>query len=245
MNFFTHLGRYLLMIKGMFSKPENSRLYWKELMHQCNEIGVRSIGIVVIISVFLGAVTTVQTAYQLVTPLIPKTVIAVIVRDNIILELAPTLICVVLAGVVGSRIASELGNMRISEQIDALEIMGINTKTYLILPKIVAALIVVPCLVIVAAVLGIWGGKVAGELSGILPPEIYNQGLLEDFIPYNVFFAMSKAYTYAFIISSIPAYYGYHVQGGSLEIGRAGTKSVIVSCILILLADYALAAILL
>lgn len=233
------------MIKGMVSKPENWKLYWKELMHQCNEIGVRSIGIVVIISVFLGAVTTVQTAYQLVTPLIPKSVIAVIVRDNIILELAPTLICVVLAGVVGSRIASELGNMRISEQIDALEIMGINTKAYLIMPKILAALIVVPCLVILAAVLGIWGGKVAGELSGILPNEIFNQGLLEDFIPYNVFFAMSKAYTYSFIISSIPAYYGYHVQGGSLEIGRAGTKSVIVSCILILLADYALAAILL
>ena len=245
MNFFTHLGRYLLMIKGMVSKPENWKLYWKELMHQCNEIGVRSIGIVVIISVFLGAVTTVQTAYQLVTPLIPKSVIAVIVRDNIILELAPTLICVVLAGVVGSRIASELGNMRISEQIDALEIMGINTKAYLVMPKILAALIVVPCLVILAAVLGIWGGKVAGELSGILPNEIFNQGLLEDFIPYNVFFAMSKAYTYSFIISSIPAYYGYHVQGGSLEIGRAGTKSVIVSCILILLADYALAAILL
>lgn len=221
------------------------RLYWKELMHQCNEIGIRSVGIVVIISIFLGAVTTVQTAYQLITPLIPKTVIAIIVRDNIILELAPTLICVVLAGVVGSRIASELGNMRISEQIDALEIMGINTKTYLILPKIVAALIVVPCLVVLAAVLGIWGGKMAGSLSGILPPEIYNDGLLEDFIPYNVVFAMSKTYTYAFIISSIPAYYGYHVQGGSLEIGRASTKSVIVSCILILLADYALAALLL
>ena len=120
MNFFTHFGRYLLMLKGMFSRPENMRLYWKELMHQCNEIGIRSVGIVVIISIFLGAVTTVQTAYQLITPLIPKTVIAIIVRDNIILELAPTLICVVLAGVVGSRIASELGNMRISEQIDAL-----------------------------------------------------------------------------------------------------------------------------
>lgn len=245
MNFFTHLGRYLLMLKEMFSRPENYRLYWKELMHQCNEIGVRSIGIVVIISIFLGAVTTVQTAYQLVTPLIPKTVIAVIVRDNIILELAPTLICVVLAGVVGSRIASELGNMRISEQIDALKIMGINTKTYLVLPKIIAALIVVPCLVVLAAVLGIWGGKMAGEISGILPPQTFNQGLLEDFIPYNVFFALSKTYTYAFIISSIPAYYGYHVEGGSLEIGRASTKSVIVSCILILLADYVLAAVLL
>ncbi|HMO31990.1 MAG TPA: ABC transporter permease [Lacibacter sp.] len=245
MNFFTHLGRYLLMLRQMISKPENWRLYWKELMHQCNEIGIRSIGIVVIISIFLGAVTTVQTAYQLVTPLIPKTVIAVIVRDNIILELAPTLICVVLAGVVGSRIASELGNMRISEQIDALKIMGINTKAYLVLPKILAALIVVPCLVVLAAVLGIWGGKVAGELSGILPPQTFDQGLLEDFIPYNVFFAMSKSYTYAFIISSIPAYFGYHVEGGALEIGRAGTKAVIVSCILILLADYALAAILL
>jgi phospholipid/cholesterol/gamma-HCH transport system permease protein len=245
MNLFTHIGRYLLMLRQMISRPENWRLYWKELMHQCNEIGVRSIGIVVIISVFLGAVTTVQTAYQLVSPLIAKTVIAVIVRDNIILELAPTLICVVLAGVVGSRIASELGNMRISEQIDALKIMGINTKAYLILPKIVAALIVVPFLVILAAVLGIWGGKFAGELSGILPAQIYNQGLLEDFIPYNVVFAMSKAYTYAFIISSVPAYYGYHVEGGALEIGRASTKSVIVSCILILFADYALAAILL
>lgn len=245
MHFFNHFGKYLLMLRDMFSKPENMRLYWKELMHQCNEIGIRSLGIVVIISIFLGAVTTVQTAYQLVTPLIPKTTIAVIVRDNIILELAPTLICVVLAGVVGSRIASELGNMRISEQIDALEIMGINTKTYLILPKIVAALIVVPFLVIVAAVLGIWGGKVAGELSGILAPNIYNAGLLEEFIPYNVFFAMSKAYTYAFIISSVPAYFGYYVKGGSLEIGRASTTSVIISCILILLADYALAAFLL
>ncbi|MFY7878767.1 MAG: MlaE family ABC transporter permease [Lacibacter sp.] len=245
MNFFTHLGRFLLMIKQMVTKPENWKLYWKELMHQCVEIGIRSVGIVAIISIFLGAVTTVQTAYQLVSPVIPRTVIAVIVRDNIILELAPTLTCVVLAGVVGSRIASELGNMRISEQIDALKIMGINTKAYLIMPKILAALIVVPCLVILAAVLGIWGGQVAGGISGILPFETFYQGLLEDFIPYNVFFALTKSYTYAFIISSIPAYYGYYVEGGSLEIGRAGTKSVIVSCILILLADYALAALLL
>jgi phospholipid/cholesterol/gamma-HCH transport system permease protein len=245
MNFFTHLGRYLLMLRGMISRPENWRLYWKELMHQCNEIGIRSLTIVIIISIFLGAVTTVQTAYQLISPFIPKTVIAVIVRDNIILELAPTLTCVVLAGVVGSRIASELGNMRISEQIDALRMMGINTKAYLVFPKIIAALIVVPCLVILAAVLGIWGGKVAGELSGILSPVTYNQGLLENFIPYNVFFALSKSYTYAFIISSVPAYFGYHVEGGALEIGRSGTKSVIVSCILILLADYVLAALLL
>jgi phospholipid/cholesterol/gamma-HCH transport system permease protein len=245
MNFLTHLGKYLMMLREMISKPENGRLYWKELMHQCNEIGLRSLTIVIIISIFLGAVTTVQTAYQLVTPFIPKTIIAVILRDNIILELAPTLTCVVLAGVVGSRIASELGNMRISEQIDALKMMGINTKTYLILPKIIAALLMVPLLVILAAVLGIWGGKVAGELSGILPASTFNQGLLENFIPYNVVFALSKSYTYAFIISSVPAYFGYHVEGGALEIGRASTRSVIMSCILILLADYVLAALLL
>ena len=189
MNFFTHLGRYLLMLKGMFTKPESMKLYWKELMHQCVEIGIGSLGIVVIISLFLGAVTTVQTAYQLVSPLIPQATIAVIVRDNIILELAPTLICVVLAGVVGSKIASELGNMRTTEQIDALEIMGINTKAYLVLPKILAALIMVPALVVVAAVLGIWGGRMAGVASGIISANIFDQGLLEDFIPYNVGYA--------------------------------------------------------
>lgn len=245
MNFFTHLGRYLLMLKGMFSKPENWKLYWKELMHQCVEIGIGSLGIVTIISLFLGAVTTVQTAYQLVSPLIPMSTIGIIVRDNIILELAPTLICVVLAGVVGSKIASELGNMRTTEQIDALEIMGINTKAYLVMPKILAALIMVPALVVIAAVLGIWGGRVAGAASGILSANIFDQGLLEEFIPYNVVFALSKAYTYAFIISSIPAYFGYHVKGGALEIGRASTTSVVISCILILFADYILAALLL
>ncbi|RTL59572.1 MAG: ABC transporter permease [Sphingobacteriales bacterium] len=245
MNFFTHLGRYLLMLKGMFSKPENYKIYWKELMHQCVEIGIGSLGIVAIISLFLGAVTTVQTAYQLVSPLIPMSTIGIIVRDNIILELAPTLICVVLAGVVGSKIASELGNMRTTEQIDALEIMGINTKAYLVMPKILAALIMVPALVVIAAVLGIWGGRVAGAASGILSANIFDQGLLEEFVPYNVFFALSKAYTYAFIISSIPAYFGYYVKGGALEIGRASTTSVVISCILILFADYILAALLL
>ena len=129
MSFFTHFGKYLLMLKGMFSKPENARLYWKEFMHQCAEIGVGSLGIVSIISVFMGAVSAVQTAYQLVSPLISKSTIAQIVRDTVILEFAPTLVCIVLAGVVGSKIASELGNMRVSEQIDALEIMGFNTKT--------------------------------------------------------------------------------------------------------------------
>jgi phospholipid/cholesterol/gamma-HCH transport system permease protein len=244
MSFFTHFGKYLLMLKGMFSKPENARLYWKEFMHQCAEIGVGSLGIVSIISVFMGAVSAVQTAYQLVSPLISKSTIAQIVRDTVILEFAPTLVCIVLAGVVGSKIASELGNMRVSEQIDALEIMGINTKTYLIMPKIAAAIVTIPMLVVLAMVLGIYGGRLAGSASGILSTDTYDRGLMENFMPYNVTFALIKAYTFAFIISSIPAYYGYYVKGGSLEIGRSSTTSVVVSCIMILLADYMLAAIL-
>ena len=245
MKFFSHFGRYLLMLKGMFSKPENAKLYWKEFMHQCSEIGIGSLGIVSIISVFMGAVSAVQTSYQLVSPLIPESTIAQIVRDTVILEFAPTLVCIVLAGVIGSKIASELGNMRVSEQIDALEIMGINTKTYLIMPKIAAALLTIPMLVVLAMVLGIYGGRLAGSASGILSANTYDQGLLQSFMPYNVIFALIKAYTFAFIISTVPAYYGYYVKGGSLEIGRSSTTSVVVSCVMILLADYALAALLL
>src|SRR6195256_2234369 len=177
MNIFTELGRYILMLKDMFSKPENMRMYWKEFMHQCVEIGIRSLGIVIIISIFMGAVSTIQTAYQLVTPLIPLSTIAQIVRDTVILEFAPTLVCIVLAGVVGSKIASELGNMRVSEQIDALEIMGINTKGYLVMPKILAALIMIPMMVVISAVLGIWGGRFASTVSGILSTRTFDRGL--------------------------------------------------------------------
>jgi len=235
----------MIMLKGMFARPENGRMYWREFMHQCSEIGIGSLGIVAIISVFIGAVSTIQTAYQLVSPLIPLLTIAQIVRDTVILEFAPTLVCIVLAGVAGSRIASELGNMRVSEQIDALEIMGINSRAYLILPKIVAALIMIPLLVVIAMVLGIWGGRLAGTMAGIIPANIYDKGLTELFVPYNVYFALTKSYVFAFIISSIPAYYGYHVRGGALEIGRASTKAVVVSCVLILFADYILSALLL
>lgn len=243
MNFFTHFGAYLLMLKNMFTKPENWRMYWKELMHQCVEIGIGSLPIVVIISLFLGAVTTVQTAYQLVSPLVPAATIAQIVRDSMILELSPTVVSIVLAGVVGSKIASELGNMRVSEQIDAQEIMGINTKNYLIFPKIIASLLVIPCLIVMSAALGIWGGRTAAAMTGILATDIFDMGLRSNLNLYNLTFSLYKAYTFAFIISSIPAYYGYNVKGGALEIGRASTTAVVVSCILILFADYALAAI--
>lgn len=244
-NFLTEVGRYLLMIKRMFSRPENWKMYWKEFMHQCSEIGIGSLGIVAIISIFMGAVSSVQTSYQLTNPLIPLETVSQIVRDTVILEFAPTLVSIVLAGVVGSKIAGELGNMRVSEQIDALEIMGINTKAYLVLPKILAALVMIPMLVVIAMVLGIWGGRLAGVGAGIVSAETYDKGLLAGFVAYNVFFALSKAYTFAFIISSIPAFFGYHVKGGALEIGRASTRAVVVSCIMILFADYILAAILL
>ena len=245
MTIFSDIGRYLLMLKGMFSRPENGRMYWKEFIHQCTEIGVGSLGIVAIISIFIGAVSTIQTAYQLVTPLIPKSTIAQIVRDTIVLEFAPTLVCIVLAGVAGSRIASELGNMRVSEQIDALEIMGINTKTYLILPKIIAALLMIPLLVALAMGLGIWGGRLAGIMSGIIDGSTFDKGLREYFDPFTVKFALIKAYVFAFIISSVASFYGYYVKGGALEIGRASTKAVVVSCIVILFADYILSALLL
>lgn len=244
-SFFTHLGRYILMLKSMFHKPENFKMYWKEFMHQCVEIGIGSLPIVLIISIFLGAVTAVQTAYQLISPLVPKETIAQVVRDTLILELSPTVTCIVLAGVVGSKIASELGNMRVSEQIDALEIMGISPPTYLIFPKILAALLMIPCLVSLSGVIGIWGGRVAGELSGIISSDIYDNGLRSNFHAYNVYFALSKSYTFAFIISSISAYFGFYVKGGSLEIGRASTQAVVVSCIFILFADYLLSAMLL
>ncbi|MEO7119959.1 MAG: ABC transporter permease [Ginsengibacter sp.] len=245
MTLFSTIGSYLLMIKGMFTKPENFKMYWKELMHQSVEIGMGSLGIVAVISIFMGAVSAVQTAYQLTSPILPKETIAQIVRDTVILEFAPTLVCIVLAGVVGSKIAGELGNMRVSEQIDALEIMGINTKSYLVMPKILAALITIPLLVVLAMVLGIYGGRLAGSLGNILSTQTYDRGLIENFAAKNVWFSLAKAYTFAFIISSVSSFYGYNVKGGALEIGRASTTAVITSCILILFADYILASFLL
>ncbi len=233
------------MLKGMFTKPESYKMYWKEFMKQCVDIGIGSLPIVIIISVFLGSVTTVQTAYQLVSPIIAKSTISSIVRDSMILELSPTVVCIVLAGVVGSKIASELGNMSISEQIDAYEVMGINTKAYLIRPKILAALLVIPILIILSIALGLLGGRLAGTMSGILTTTDYDKGLLDSFDSYNLKFAMVKAYVFAFIISTVSAYFGYHVKGGALEIGKSSTTAVVTSCILILFADYGLAAILL
>ena len=243
MDFFTHFGKYLLMLKGMFSKADNRMMFWKEYVKQCVDIGIGSLPIVIIISFFLGAVMTVQTAAQLVNPMVPLSTIGIIVRDGMILEFAPTFLSIVLAGVVGSKIASELGNMRVTEQIDALEIMGINTKGYLILPKILGAFTMVPLLVGISAVIGIWGGYLVGGWTNSVPNEVFIDGIRKSLDVNYITIAFYKSFIFAFIISTVPSYFGYNVKGGALEIGKAGTLSVVVSCIIILIADYLVASI--
>jgi phospholipid/cholesterol/gamma-HCH transport system permease protein len=231
------------MLKGMFTKTDSPRMFWKEYIRQCYDIGIGSLPIVVIISFFLGAVMTVQTSAQLVSPMIPLSTIGIIVRDGMILEFAPTFLSIVLAGVVGSKIASELGNMRTTEQIDALEIVGINSRNYLILPKILGAFTMVPMLVGISAVIGIWGGYLVGGWTGAIPNELYITGIRKGLNTDYISIAFYKSFIFAFIISTVPAYFGYYVQGGALEIGKASTRSVVVSCILILIADYLVATI--
>ena len=243
MDVLTHFGKYLLMLKGMFSKADNRMMFWKEYVKQCVDIGIGSLPIVIIISFFLGAVMTVQTAAQLVNPMVPLSTIGIIVRDGMILEFAPTFLSIVLAGVVGSKIASELGNMRVTEQIDALEIMGINTKGYLILPKILGAFTIVPLLVGISAVIGIWGGYLVGGWTNSVPNEVFIDGIRKSLDVNYISIAFYKSFIFAFIISTVPSYFGYYVKGGALEIGKAGTLSVVASCIIILIADYLVASI--
>ena len=245
MTFFYHFGKYILFLKGMFSKPEKLSVYIDRTITEMNNIGVGSLSIVVIIAIFQGAVTTLQIAYQLISPLIAKPVIGSIVSDSSMLELAPTITCLVLAGKVGSNIASEIGTMRVSEQIDALEVMGINSSGYLALPKIVAGLIMIPMLVIISIFLSNLGGVIAGEASGILTYEEYFQGARESFMPFNLLFSLIKAFTYAFIITSVSAFQGYTTNGGALEVGASSTKAVVYSAVAILFSDYLLAQILL
>jgi phospholipid/cholesterol/gamma-HCH transport system permease protein len=244
-SFFYHFGRYLLFLRSMFYKPEKFKVFFERLVEEMNKIGIGSLPIVAITSLFIGAVTTVQTAYQLVSGLISKTVIGTIVSDSTMLELGPTITCLVLSGKVGAHISSEIGNMRISEQIDALEVMGINAPGYLALPKIIAGIIMIPMLNIVAITLSIYGGYIAGELSGILTHEQFITGARDTFAGFTLFFSMIKATTFAFIITSVSSYQGYFTKGGALEVGESSTKAVVYSSVLILFFDYLLAELLL
>ncbi len=240
-----NLGRYFIFLGNLFKNREKLNVYIRLILDEMYEIGVSSVVIVSIVSTFIGAVTCIQTAYNLVSPLVPKYTIGLIVRDMTLLELAPTITCVVLSGKVGSNIAGTLGTMRISEQIDALEVMGINSISYLVLPKIIASIIVIPFLVAMAGFLSIWGGYFAGTMTGNITPTDYIYGIRSDFNPFNIPFALIKAFVFAFLISSISAYKGYYTKGGALEVGKASTDAVTQSCISVLIADYLLAQLLL
>lgn len=238
------LGKYMIFMSRLFTNMESPKVYFRLFIDECMLIGIQSIFIVTIVSVFIGAVTAVQTAYNLVSPLIPLYIIGLIVRDMTILELAPTFTAVVFAGKVGSSIAGGLGTMKITEQVDALEVMGINSASYLVLPKLLASMFTYPLLVILAAFLSIAGGYAASIAAGLLTPSEYEYGLRIDFIASNVFFALLKSLVFAFLITSISAYKGYHTRGGALEVGQASTTAVTNSCIAVLLADFLLAQLL-
>jgi phospholipid/cholesterol/gamma-HCH transport system permease protein len=228
----------------VFTNREKFRVYSKLYFEECMLIGIDSLTIVAIVSTFIGAVTAVQTVYNLVSPLIPLYIVGVIVRDMTILELAPTITAIVFAGKVGSNIAGQLGTMRITEQVDALEVMGINSASYLVLPKIISGITMYPLLVILAGFLAIMGGYLAGTFAGLITPEEYITGIRYDFKPFGVVFAFIKSLVFAFLVTSISAYKGYFTNGGALEVGKSSTEAVTNSCIAILLADFLLAQLL-
>ena len=239
------LGSFLLFLNTLIRRGESFRILTNRTFDEAILIGINSVVIVGIVSTFIGAVTCVQISYNLTNALIPRSTIGFMVREMTILELAPTITSIVLAGKVGSNIAGGLGTMRITEQIDALEVMGINSASYLVLPKIIASLLMFPLLVIVAMTLSILGGYVAGTLSGALSAQEYVEGLRSEFIPYNIVFALIKSFVFAFLISSMSSYLGYHTKGGALEVGAASTNAVTNSIIAVLIADFVLAYLLL
>ena len=229
-----HIGAYLIFLSRVFSLPEKFSVFYKQLIKEFDKQGLGSLGIVLIISVFMGAVVTLQTAINLENPLIPKYMIGLAARDSMILEFSSTVIALILAGKAGSNVASELGTMRITEQIDALEIMGVNSASFLVLPKILAFVLIMPALVIISISIGVAGGALAGWASGVISMNDYIYGIQYEFRPYYVIYTVTKAVIFAFIIMSVSSYQGYNVKGGALDVGRASTKSVVFSSILIL-----------
>jgi len=234
----------LLLVK-VFTKPERGRIYYSLIVKEIDKLGVQSIGIVAIISAFMGAVITLQTAYNTENPFLPEYLIGLAARDSILLEFSSTIIGLILAGKVGSNIASELGTMRVTEQIDALEIMGVNSASYLILPKIVATILFNPFLTMLSIVIGIIGGWSVGVFTGVVTTQSYIEGIRYAFIPYYITYAIIKTIAFAFLITTISAFYGYRVQGGSLEVGQASTRAVVMSSVFVLLFNLILTQLLL
>jgi phospholipid/cholesterol/gamma-HCH transport system permease protein len=235
MNPFFHIGRYFLLMVRVFSKPEKLSVYWRQIVHEINSIGISSLPIIAIISVFMGGIITIQAAFGFTSPLVPLYAIGFTTRESILLEFSPTIVCLILAGKVGSNIASEIGAMRITEQIDALEIMGINSAGYLIFPKIAAALIIFPFLIALSMFLGIWGGYMMGVTAGACSEYEYVYGIQAFFAPWKLYYSFTKVIVFAFIITSVSSYYGYYTSGGALEVGKSSTAAVVYSSILILL----------
>lgn len=245
MTLLQHIGRYSLLIKRAFGRPEKHKVYYLRLVSEMEALGLNSVGIVAIISFFMGAVITIQTAYNTENPLFPAYLIGLAARDSILLEFSSTIVALILAGKVGSNIASEIGTMKVTEQIDALEIMGVNSAGYLILPKIIALLILAPFLSMMSMIIGVFGGWIAGVSSGVVTTPEYVQGIQYAFIPYYITYSLIKSVVFAFIITSVSSYHGYYTKGGALEVGRSSTLAVVHSSVIILLFNLILTQVLL
>ena len=235
MKLFYRIGQYLLLMKQVVAKPEKKKVFSRQLITEFYAIGVDSFGIVAVISIFMGAVVSILVAYNLNNPLIPKTMIGYSTREMAILEFSPTILSLILAGKVGSSIASQIGTMRVTEQIDALEIMGINPANFLIFPKLIAAILINPALIIFSMAVSIFGGYLVGMFTNLFTPNEYILGLRSFFDAFSIFYALIKTVVFAIIIVTIAGYQGYIIKGGSIEVGRASTKSVVYASIVIII----------
>ncbi len=231
------LGKYILLMGRTFSRPERFRMFWKKYVTEMQALGVDSIGIVLLISFFIGAVICIQMKLNIQSPWMPRWVSGYTTREIMLLEFSSSIMCLILAGKVGSNIASELGTMRVTQQIDALEIMGVNSAEYLILPKISAMVTMMPFLVIFSSAMGIVGAYATAYIGHVLPPDDLTLGLTHDFVPWFLWMSIIKSLVFAFIISSVSSYCGYTVEGGSVEVGKASTEAVVSSSVLILFSD--------
>jgi len=227
-------GSYFLLMRKVFLVPDRWRMFFRQFVKEIYKLGMDSLPIVIIISLFIGAIMAIQTQLNTESPLIPTYSTGLITRDTLLLEFSSTILALILAGKVGSNIASEIGTMRITEQIDALEIMGVNSAGYLILPRISAFLLTMPVLVIYSMAVGIFGGYLVGVFSDIISVHDYVLGIQFAFQPFYIFYSIVKSLVFAFIIASVASYYGYQVRGGALDVGRASTKAVVNSSVLIL-----------
>ena len=224
-----------MLMYRVFAKPQKASIYFRQIIVEIDSIGISSLTLVAIISVFMGGIIAIQTANSIDSPLVPLYAVGFTTRESIMLEFSPTVVCLILAGKVGSNIASEIGAMRITEQIDALEIMGINSASYLIFPKVIGAIIIFPVLIALSMVLGVAGGYIMGVGSGACTADQYIYGIQAFFEPWKLYYSFTTVIVFAYIITSVSSYYGYYTQGGALEVGRSSTNAVVYSSILILL----------